>query len=835
MASRSRARLAGALALIVMLAQPLAAAAGQRTHPHRAAHKRREHRALAPARSPRPETSRGPAKRCATCAARSRVRTPSAPAAPPAGSAGPPSGQSHAGESAAPPRSRREVINEGNLPPETGESLADPIDPRFLTDVPFGTSSFWIQPWRAYLDTWPASRLLDALGINFNGVPATVADDTAQLLHDSGFTLARKEIPWDAISYSDPSTLRNEAKVQAVLSALHEHGLRPLIVLNANSQDPGPSKRVTLETLAPTAAGARAVTLTPASAAEVVPGRTALNGLTFAGPDIFITSVDARHVASLSRPLPSLLAAGAHSATTLRYAPFTAPKLANGEPNPAFRETLAGWLSYVAAVCKEAASVVGPEGYDLEVWNELGFGSQFLNAEHYYASTAQSSESEEATQLAQDGDSEQGEGEGAEGGEGEGTDEAGEAPVSEPVTTSKARVTKQVIKALLAETVAYVRDPINGISSAVGITDGFASQSPFPSGAKAPLGLNALSKHPYVGLKSFPADYNKRGIAPIDALGARDTHGGTQAPFIPTYNSLFPEVTLTATHTESLIRDIAPITTTIYGFPHGREVGPAGGSPLQKWITEFNMGTSHATAVGPDEVTPVTGSAAVLTAADKAHFQAKVALRSLTANVSKGISREYFYRASPGALSLIDEAFFTAAAADPGVYPGDALGGETMRALHNMLAQFAGPGPEGPARQLSLLSIAQEGNHAQFAGDGTPAHPPLYDRDVLAVFPFQSSPTRFVIPVYVMTRDMLTLYEPQAPTSDVGRFDLPNETFRITLGNLPDSETAPTVSAYDPLREESTPARLVSQEGSTAVFELAATDYPRMLTLDYGH
>ncbi len=104
---------------------------------------------------------------------------------------------------------------------------------------------------------------------------------------------------------------------------------------------------------------------------------------------------------------------------------------------------------------------------------------------------------------------------------------------------------------------------------------------------------------------------------------------------------------------------------------------------------------------------------------------------------------------------------------------------------------------------------------------------------MLAVLPFQSSPTRFVIPVYVMTRDLLTLYEPNAPTSDIHRFDLPNETFRITLGNLPETATPPTISAYDPLRSETTPAKLVSQAGHTATIEIAATDYPRVLTIEY--
>ena len=33
------------------------------------------------------------------------------------------------------------------------------------------------------------------------------------------------------------------------------------------------------------------------------------------------------------------------------------------------------------------------------------------------------------------------------------------------------------------------------------------------------------------------------------------------------------------------------------------------------------------------------------------------------------------------------------------------------------------------------------------------------------------------MPVYVMTRDLLTLYEPNAASTDIRRFDLPDETF----------------------------------------------------------
>ncbi len=757
----------------------------------------------------------------------------------------------------------------GGLPQDENGVVTDPIDPRFLTKDPFGASSFWIQPWRAYLDTWPSSTLLSSLGINFN-VHIDEADAVAQLLQDSGFRLARREIPWGDISYEHPTQLVNEAKVITVLEALKRHNLRPLILLNGNSGQPTPGKLVTLTTLAPALPGAMTVRLSPASAAEVVPGKTGFDGLTWGeGPDVLIASVNPEGVATLSRPLRATLPAGPHRAMTLRYAPFQNPKLPNGAPNPVFQETLAGWLSYVGVVNNLATRVLGPGGYDLEVWNELTFGSQFLNSEHYYQppdsrteeaekavepqdlalapEDAETPDSPETRQNATAMETSEAETSGGEGGvsrsvartrsgaSAEGECEAGEEGAEchdNTKTVINVKVTHAVTNWLLKETVAYVRNPANGISPNVAITDGFASQTPFPSGALSPVGLTALSKHLYASPRQFPSGYPENKVRPLNALGVRDTleMKGFKPLFIPTFQSAFPEYSLSALGTETIVRDIAPITTEIYGLKHGREVGPAGGSPVQKWMTEYNLGTGKGTVMGPDGATPAN---VALTPADRSHFEAKALLRSLVAEVNKGMSREYFFAAGPGPLSLINKAFYEELEAHPETYPGDQLGGETMSGFRDLFAHFQGPGPTGQARQLKLLSISQEGEHAQFNGDGTAAHPSLYDRDVLAVLPFQSSPTRFVIPVYVMTRDLLTLYEPGQPASDVNRFDLPAENFRITLANLPESSEPPEVSAYDPLRHSATPARLLSRHGESAEFEIAATDYPRLLTLQF--
>src|SRR3954447_1925303 len=88
-----------------------------------------------------------------------------------------------------------------------GGTLRRPIDPRQQTALAFGQRSHWLQPWRAYLDTVPATRLRDAIGINFNVEPAE-AEATARLLSESGFRRARVSFGWESIAYSNPDQLR---------------------------------------------------------------------------------------------------------------------------------------------------------------------------------------------------------------------------------------------------------------------------------------------------------------------------------------------------------------------------------------------------------------------------------------------------------------------------------------------------------------------------------------------------------------------------------------------------------------------------------------------------
>jgi hypothetical protein len=663
-----------------------------------------------------------------------------------------------------------------------------PIDPAQQTDLNFGDRSHWLQPWRAYLDTPPATRLRDAIGINIdNQVAVEEIEPLARLLGESGFRRARYEIGWDQIDPDDPGRLRDPARVRRMVAALGDQGLRPLILLNANHNIPGPARGLDLRLTAPAPAGARTVHLDPTSAAAVVPGRSGFNRLS--GPklaEVLITRMEGT-LAHLSSPLPRALPAGGHSGATLHFEPFGSPRSAGGGPNPAFERTMAGWLAYVGTVTREVRDVLGTDDFDVEIWNEPTFGSDFLYRNRYY-----------------DPD-----------------------PEPEPDDGDV-----DVERTIVERTVAYLRDPAHGVPR-VGIGNGFESQRPWASGTGSVPGLTAIDKHPYKNARRFPADAvnDGAGIRPLDARGkpsgrrpADDRVERWRDRFVPRYRAFFPEYYLSAIQTEHLVRDLSPITTDLYDTPHGRRTRPPGGGPApQMWVTEWNLD-----ATGADLSDPAgsgTGRMARLATRDLAHLRAKAALRFLTAYVNKGAAAVHLYAAKHPSLNLVDEGFFDAVK-DGGGYPGAAAGGETMAAVGRLADGLSRARRVSRPRKLTLKAIGDYAGRRQFGGDGTAAHPPLYDRDVLAFLPFQLNSRSFVVPVYVMTRDMARVHRPRS--RGPARFDLPQSRYRLTIGGVRTSRPV-RVSASDPLTGRSVPVRTVSARGNRLVVELLVTDSPRLL------
>ena len=149
------------------------------------------------------------------------------------------------------------------------------------------------------------------------------------------------------------------------------------------------------------------------------------------------------------------------------------------------------------------------------------------------------------------------------------------------------------------------------------------------------------------------------------------------------------------------------------------------------------------------------------------------------------------------------------------------------------MAKMQGDISHRDIKPITLESLEEPDPRTQFEGEvgfqRDAPHPSLYNRDVFAFFPFQCTKTRYVIPVYVMTRNMSLLYKSDAPVSDVTRFDMPEETFRLRLSGISGN---PTLKLYDPLDGSEHDVKTLEHRGSRMRIELAVTDSPRLLIIE---
>ena len=160
--------------------------------------------------------------------------------------------------------------------------------------------------------TWtlgvPASTN-NSLGVYWN-VADKYADAISQIFQEAGIKHIRREIGWNNIGFDDQLTPAAKASLLAECAAWKAHGIRPLILLNANDGIPGPTRtvRVTVVTAAP--AGAKTIKLAGTLSA-IRPGYTGFYQGRSGFP--FITAVAADGTCTLSAPLTSKVPAGACS------------------------------------------------------------------------------------------------------------------------------------------------------------------------------------------------------------------------------------------------------------------------------------------------------------------------------------------------------------------------------------------------------------------------------------------------------------------------------------------------------------------------------------------
>ncbi len=624
------------------------------------------------------------------------------------------------------------------------------IDERHLTALAFGSHSHWLQPWRAYQETLPAQRFLDAQGVVLELPDARAADLIVTMLARHGVRNARIEINWGFVNYWDESKLNFTDRLKPLLLACKRHGVRPLILLNAHSGVPVPTDFSERALAREAKKGDRRVEL--ADVSNLRAGYSGLANLSdYWASEALITDIDGTTV-RLSKPLPKDLGKpGAKVVvTTLKYRPFSAPGTED------YRNTVAGWKRYVGTVADFVAETLGTQhaadrGFDLEIWNELTFGSLFLSINNYYEPKLVEYKDEE------------------------------------------------IWERLVRETAEFAdRRPeqFRGVT----LVDGFRNTIPWPSAAREPARVGAMSAHPYPPRKIYPRD-DPRGPA-LDALFAEG-----RPAFTPAYSALFPEYHATALQTETVVRDMAPITTPIYDVPHGRNSrvidGKTASCPL--WFTEIGL---H-----PKEHGVVDREAAL-------RLKAKATARDACFFPAKGVERIYFFSALDGdtGYGLVSD-HFVAYSRTGKPYPPDeaAYVSPALRALENIAGKMRDGLDPGlvASRQVTLASITDTHDHYQFRGDGSPRHPQLYDRDVFVFLPFQANRKRFVIPYYVMTRDITK--------------DLAPEEFTIKIRGI-DGRGA-TAVCYDPVTDRDLPLGIKSATAAELSLRLEAADYPYLLII----
>lgn len=619
------------------------------------------------------------------------------------------------------------------------------IDASYFYNIPFGAHSHWLQPWRAYLETVPASSFLNGVGLGLDLNDRENPNLVLQMLATYGIRKIRLEIGWSNLSY-ETETLQND-RLQAILKACKRWNVRPLILLNANHGIPTPTQffQRTVTVTAP--AGSRQIKLNDSSGLTI--GRSGINNLTDNwAAEALITAINGNNV-YLSKPLPKSISAGSSvSMATLKYRPFSKPGSAD------YRKTIAGWQQYVVTVSTFVANALGTDrsndkGFDMEIWNELTFGSKFLSINNYYAQA--------------------------------------------PARYEEESIWRNLVIATADCAVAHPQQ-----FAGVKLSDGFANTIPWPASSTQPLRISAISKHPYESRKNFPKDEQRS--TKIDAVG-KPTN------FTPTYSALFPEYYATALQTETILRDAAPLTNEIQGVRHGRYARQANGRvvPTEVWITE--------TGLAPNEQgikDPIRSLA----------LKAKTTARYYSFYLNKGVTKLYLYSAASGnaGLGIVQDNFLQYSRTHR-VYPttdrsyvSPALN-ITARIVKQM-KQHLDPNLTR-ARQLQLDSINDTHNHFQFVGDGTAAHPPLYDRDVFTFLPYQVNSQRFVIPYYVMTRDVTKNLAP--------------EKFTIQISKLKTARA--TVSVYDPMSDRTLPVTIDRRGHDFLKLTLSATDYPYLLII----
>ena len=685
-------------------------------------------------------------------------------------------------------------------------------DPR-QQEIPFGRVSFYLTPWRAYMDTWPAEQYLGSLGINFK-VPPADAKATARVLALAGFRSARVEVGWGALGYYVPGQNARRNDYRQIFQAVKDAGMRPLVLLNSNAGAPVPAVPIVEHLWRSALAGTREIVVDRPDL--IRPGYTGLTNMANQKVGFpLVTAVDNQSGrCQLSAPLPHDLPVGKLAMVKLKYHPFSGTVLADGTPNPFAEETVEGWKLYVATVCQMVKEDLGTEGksdagFDLEVWNEYSFSSDFLNEKSYYEPPR--------------------------------TFKTGLSYQNHGLTASGPEM-------ILPITVDFVNDPANRLPG-VNVISGFSNQRPWDNGASMWPGQVGFSRHYYTNLdplgrwKGFcgllsPSTNTRPNSGPVNARGLVDgkpdgKNWFTVTPgtfFVPTVALAMPEGWHYAYFPEYMTRDVQP-------FPglwkdHYRYSNSGDGHPAQVWMTETNTDRApwikhlmDDQGLKPDDPRVIALSH---------YLGAKALLRTLIFQSHKGVHTLEIFAAHGGDLSLavIPDSFFSALEEDSHQLTERvrAQTGLQLKVLTRVNQLMRSGQPLDLTRPLSVTELVEHQPRLVFKGDGTPEHPDRFNRDDFACLPFQLAADKYAIPYYVVTRNMVHDWNASLGPLDPARYNMPEQIFDLTLQNL--RGDGAKVSAWDPMSDQSVPVTVLASDENTLKVRLETVDYPRFLIVE---
>ena len=246
-------------------------------------------------------------------------------------------------------------------------------DPAQL-DVPWPKHSHYQQPWRAFFETRRGYDFARGIGVNYH-VPKN-HPLAVRLLAETGFKTFRIEIGFRNVNWEETG-FTNEARLREILGLCRRYDIRPTLLLNAHQGVPCPLKFFRKRLVADAPQGSTSVMLADTDGLQV--GLSGINGLSeyWAAEALFTKIDEATGRCELSKPLPKDLKAGEVPMATLKYPPL------HPVGTTEFDTTADAWVRYALRVCQLAADA-GFDEFDIEIWNELTFGTRYLNVNNYY-------------------------------------------------------------------------------------------------------------------------------------------------------------------------------------------------------------------------------------------------------------------------------------------------------------------------------------------------------------------------------------------------------------------------------------------------------------------